>query len=148
ARVFEPFFATKDVGKGTGLGLPMVYGFLKQSGGHVRIYSEVGIGTTVNLYLPRSDMPAETPAMRVTPLRALPTGGESILLVEDDPLVRKHTESQLVALGYQVLAAENAAEAIALIEKGTKPDLLFTDIVMPGAMNGRQLADKLRQRWP
>jgi PAS domain S-box-containing protein len=148
ARAFEPFFTTKDVGKGTGLGLSMVYGFLKQSGGHARIYSEVGIGTTVKLYLPRSDVPAEVSAMRAPVTRTLPTGGESILLVEDDPLVRKHTESQLIALGYKVLAAENAAGAIALVENATEPDLLFTDIVMPGAMNGRQLADKLRQRWP
>jgi PAS domain S-box-containing protein len=148
ARAFEPFFTTKDVGKGTGLGLSMVYGFLKQSGGHARIYSEVGLGTVVKLYLPRSEVAAEAPTLRPRAANELPTGGESILLVEDDPLVRKHTEAQLVALGYQVIAAENAADAIKLVETGTKPDLLFTDIVMPGAMNGRQLADKLRQRWP
>jgi PAS domain S-box-containing protein len=148
ARAFEPFFTTKDVGKGTGLGLSMVYGFVKQSGGHARIYSEPGMGTVVRLYLPRSDVPAETTAARQRVTSELPTGGETILLVEDDPLVRKHTEGQLVALGYAVIAAENADEALACIDNGAKPDLLFTDIVMPGSMNGRELAERLRERWP
>jgi PAS domain S-box-containing protein len=148
ARAFEPFFTTKDVGKGTGLGLSMVYGFVKQSGGHARIYSEPGMGTVVRLYLPRSDVPAETTATRQRSTSELPTGGETILFVEDDPLVRKHTEGQLVALGYQVIVAENADEALARMDKGTMPDLLFTDIVMPGSMNGRELADRLRGRWP
>jgi CheY-like chemotaxis protein len=126
----------------------MVYGFVKQSGGHARIYSEVGVGTVVRLYLPRSDVPAEAGAVRHKPSGQLPTGGETILLVEDDPLVRKHTEHQLLALGYRVVAAENAAEALDRVEEGTMPDLLFTDIVMPGPMNGRELADELRERWP
>jgi CheY-like chemotaxis protein len=147
-RAFEPFFTTKAVGKGTGLGLSMVYGFVKQSGGHTRIYSEVGIGTVVRLYFPRADVPAEMTAIRQKPLGELPTGGETILLVEDDPLVRKHTEHQLVALGYHVIAAENAAEALDRVREAGMPDLLFTDIVMPGAMNGRELAEQLRARWP
>jgi PAS domain S-box-containing protein len=147
-RAFEPFFTTKEVGKGTGLGLSMVYGFVKQSDGHARIYSELGVGTKVRLYLPRSDVPAEAAAVRHRPASELPTGGETILLVEDDPLVRKHTERQLLALGYRVVAAENAAEALDRVKEGTMPDLLFTDIVMPGSMNGRELADQLRERWP
>jgi CheY-like chemotaxis protein len=148
ARAFEPFFTTKDVGKGTGLGLSMVYGFVKQSGGHARIYSEPGVGTVVRLYLPRSEVPAETASVRPKAVGDLPTGAETILLVEDDPMVRGHTETQLVALGYRVISAENANEAIDHVNNGTMPDLLFTDIVMPGPMNGRQLAERLRERWP
>jgi PAS domain S-box-containing protein len=148
ARAFEPFFTTKDVGKGTGLGLSMVYGFVKQSGGHARIYSEPGVGTVVRLYLPRSDVPAETAGVRPKAASELPTGGETILLVEDDPMVRGHTETQLAALGYRVISAENASEALDRVRNGTMPDLLFTDIVMPGPMNGRQLAERLRERWP
>jgi PAS domain S-box-containing protein len=148
ARAFEPFFTTKDVGKGTGLGLSMVYGFVKQSGGHARIYSEPGVGTVVRLYLPRSDVPAETVGARPKQVSELPTGAETILLVEDDPMVRGHTETQLAALGYRVISAENASDALERVGTGTMPDLLFTDIVMPGQMNGRELAERLRERWP
>lgn len=148
ARAFEPFFTTKAVGKGTGLGLSMVYGFVKQSGGHSRIYSEIGVGTVVRLYLPRAEVGAEVAAVRPKVVSELPRGAETILLVEDDPLVRKHTENQLSSLGYKVIAAENAAQAMERIEAQKMPDLLFTDIVMPGAMNGRDLAERLRQRWP
>ncbi|HKA71160.1 MAG TPA: ATP-binding protein [Xanthobacteraceae bacterium] len=147
-RAFEPFFTTKPVGKGTGLGLSMVYGFVKQSGGHLKIYSELGMGTVVRLYFPRSDVPADTAAVRQKAPVDLPTGGETILLVEDDPLVRKHTEQQLLGLGYRVIAAENAADALDRVHGVTMPDLLFTDIVMPGSMNGRELAERLRERWP
>ncbi len=148
ARAFEPFFTTKDVGKGTGLGLSMVYGFVKQSGGHVTIDSKVGRGTVVTLYLPRSTA-AEALAQPPTPIvRELPSGTETILFVEDDAMVRQHTGRQLVSLGYDVVTAENAAEALAHVEKGCVPDLLFTDVVMPGGTNGRQLALKLRERWP
>jgi signal transduction histidine kinase/ActR/RegA family two-component response regulator len=148
ARAFEPFFTTKDVGKGTGLGLSMVYGFVKQSGGHVRLSSEVGKGTVVRLYLPRSAVAGATVnGARSAPL-ALPRGEETILFVEDDPMVRQHTERQIVTLGYRVITAENAAAALAHVEEGCQPDLLFTDIVMPGGVNGRQLAQKLRLRWP
>jgi CheY-like chemotaxis protein len=148
ARAFEPFFTTKDVGKGTGLGLSMVYGFVRQSGGHVRIQSEVGAGTVVQLYLPRSMIAAVAADAAPLAPQDLPAGKETILFVEDDPLVRQHTGRQIVALGYAIIAAENANEALALIEDGCVPDLLFTDVVMPGGMNGRQLALKLRQRWP
>ncbi len=148
ARAFEPFFTTKDVGKGTGLGLSMVYGFVKQSGGHARIYSEVGIGTVVRIYLPRSAAVMAAAAAAPTTAPRLPTGSETILFVEDDPMVREHTGRQIVGLGYAVLAAENGADALAMVDDGFVPDLLFTDVVMPGGMNGRQLALRLRERWP
>jgi len=140
ARVFEPFFTTKEKGQGSGLGLAMVYGFIKQSGGHVRIYSEAGEGTTVRLYLPRSTTAsANTQAPVVAPdARA---AGEKILLVEDDTAVRQLTRHLLEALGYRVLEAANGPAAQAILEGSEPIDLLFTDIVMPGGMSGRQLAD-------
>jgi signal transduction histidine kinase/HAMP domain-containing protein len=145
-KVFEPFFTTKEVGKGTGLGLSMVYGFVKQSGGHIKIYSEEGNGTTIKLYLPRSD---EAALMRDSaPKPALRGGHETILVVEDDPLVRSYVISQLESLGYAPISAANATEALALVEQGQTFDLLFTDIVMPGGMNGRQLANELARRRP
>jgi len=148
ARAFEPFYTTKDIGKGTGLGLSMVYGFVKQSGGHVRIYSEPGLGTILRLYLPRADAPPESARAEARSPAELPTGQETILLVEDDALVRAHTGAQLANLGYVVIAAENAGEAMARAEDGLVPDLLFTDVVMPGPINGFQLAEQLRARWP
>src|SRR5262245_974989 len=149
AHAFEPFFTTKDVGKGTGLGLSMVYGFVKQSQGHVRIYSEIGVGTVVRLYLPRSRevATAAVPVPAPTP-REPPSGSETILLVEDDALVRAYASAQLTALGYRVTAAEDARGAIEMVEHGCAPDLLFTDMIMPGGMNGRELAERLRQRHP
>jgi PAS domain S-box-containing protein len=143
--VFEPFFTTKDMGKGTGLGLSMVYGFIKQSEGHVRIYSEVGVGTVVRLYLPRSREVAVPAAAKPV---ELPNGTETILLVEDNDLVRAFASTQLATLGYRVIAAEDARRAIDLVEQGCAPDLLFTDIIMPGGMNGRELAEQLRRRRP
>lgn len=146
-RVFEPFFTTKEVGRGTGLGLSMVYGFAKQSGGHIKIYSEEGHGTAVKLYLPRMservpqmDEPVATPAM--------PRGNETILVVEDDALVRRYVTAQLESLGYATIAAADGAAALALVDRGITFDLLFTDVIMPGGMNGRQLADAVRQRRP
>ena len=144
-RVFEPFYTTKGVGKGTGLGLSMVYGFVTQSEGHVRIYSDVGVGTVVRLYLPPSK-DAAVPA--VTPPVELPTGTETILLVEDDAMVRASAVGQLGALGYRVVVAEDARRAIEMVEHGGAPDLLFTDMVMPGGMNGRELAEHLHRRYP
>jgi nitrogen-specific signal transduction histidine kinase/ActR/RegA family two-component response regulator len=144
--VFEPFFTTKEVGRGTGLGLSMVYGFVKQSEGHVQVYSEIGIGTVVKLYLPRSRVVAKIePA---APTTELPIGQEVILLVEDDNMVRAHTEHQLLALGYQVVAAEHAAQALQILREGLRPDLLFTDMVMPGGMNGRELGEHARKLIP
>lgn len=149
ARVFEPFFTTKEVGKGTGLGLSMIYGFVKQSGGHITIYSEPGRGTVVRLYFPRSAGAGTSSAQRAHDLpEDIPTGSENILLVEDDPMVRTHTEKQLIALGYRVTTAEKGPAALALIEQGLRPDLLFTDIIMPDGMNGRQLADAVRKHMP
>jgi PAS domain S-box-containing protein len=146
-KVFEPFFTTKGIGNGTGLGLSMVYGFVKQSGGHVRIYSEEGQGTTVKICLPRSESDAAQPAENhsIAPL----TGGqETILVVEDDEPVRANVTAQLQALGYTTLVARNAEEALVLTENGAAFDLLFTDVIMPGVMNGSQLAKLVTQRRP
>jgi CheY-like chemotaxis protein len=139
-KVFEPFFTTKEVGRGTGLGLSMVYGFVKQSQGHVKIYSEEGHGTTVKLYLPEAKYDEQAAPKKI---HSPDEGGlESILVVEDDALVRKYVVATLRNLGYAVTSAENAAEALALIDKGLAPDVLFTDVIMPGSMNGRLLADE------
>jgi PAS domain S-box-containing protein len=148
ARVFEPFYTTKEVGKGTGLGLPMIYGFAKQSGGHVKIYSEVGHGTVVRLYFPRIGSPSLVPALPTAEPEELPRGNETILLVEDDKLVRAHTEGQLTELGYRVTAAGSADEAIKVSRLTGRPDLLLTDVMMPGRVNGRELALRMRERWP
>jgi PAS domain S-box-containing protein len=146
-KVFEPFFTTKDVGKGTGLGLSMVYGFVKQSNGHVKIYSEVGHGTAIKLYLPRADGAAEqSPA--IVPAPAIAFGSETVLVVEDHGLVRDYVVAQLCSLGYRTLAATNAAGALALIDEGALPDLLFTDVIIPGDLNGRQLAEEIVKRRP
>lgn len=139
-KVFEPFFSTKEPGRGTGLGLSMVYGFVKQSGGHIEAVSEVGHGTTFRIYLPKA---IEQPKQLAEPAgepRA-ENGNETILCVEDDASVRSFVLTQLQSLGYKTIAAANAAEALALVESGEPFDLLFTDIVMPGKMNGRQLAE-------
>ncbi|GAP64942.1 hypothetical protein MBSD_n0225 [Mizugakiibacter sediminis] len=144
-RVFEPFFTTKPKGIGTGLGLAMVYGFAKQSGGHVNIYSEPGQGTTVRMYLPRSHAPAEA---RRDAAAAVVGGSETILLVEDDAQVRAYAREQLVSLGYTVLDAADAREALAMAERRADIDLLFTDVVMPGGMSGKQLADAVRALRP
>jgi len=148
-RVFDPFFTTKEVGRGSGLGLSMVYGFVKQSRGHVRIYSEMGEGTTINLYLPRvvgSDDRGERAARDVA---QVPRGqGEKILLVEDDDLVRDHLAAQLLALGYEVISARNGPEGLEVLRQTADLDLLFTDVVMPGGMSGRGLADAARALHP
>lgn len=146
ARVFDPFFTSKGPGKGTGLGLSMVYGFIKQSAGHIKIYSEEGHGTTVKMYLP----PGKTPAAAgegVTPA-TIEGGHETILVVEDDRLVRDYVLAQLHGLGYVTLQAANAAEALAIVAAGKPFDLLFTDVIMPGKMNGRQLADEMMKTRP
>ena len=144
ARVFEPFFTTKEPGKGTGLGLSVIYGFVKQSGGHVTAYSEVGKGTTVNLYLPRVTANAERQAAAKRVTSAAPEIGETILLVEDNADVRTVTARRLRNLGYSVIEAGNAAQAIDALESGQRIDLVFSDVVMPGGMSGFELAQWMR----
>jgi PAS domain S-box-containing protein len=146
-KVFEPFFSTKEVGKGTGLGLSMVYGFIKQSGGHVKIYSEIGIGTAIRLYLPQANASSDQQINEAAPL-PVSGGDEIILLVEDDALVRTSVTTQLNNLGYQVISAANGAEALQLVDDAVEFDLLFTDVIMPGAMDGPELAKAVSKRRP
>ena len=144
-KVMQPFFTTKEVGKGTGLGLSMVYGFIKQSDGHIKIYSEVGHGTAVKLYLPRSSKDAANGPAVVPPV-AIPRGSETILVVEDDEAVRASVIAQLQSLGYATISASDGPEALALVDGGARFDLLFTDIILPGGMNGRQLSERMAAR--
>ncbi|HWL20751.1 MAG TPA: ATP-binding protein [Bradyrhizobium sp.] len=146
-KVFDPFYTTKDVGKGSGLGLSMVYGFVKQSNGHIRIYSEEGHGTTVKLYLPQAAGVADSPPTEAG-ITEFARGDESILIVEDDALVREYVVTQVSRLGYDTLAAGNAAEALVIIDSPERIDLLFTDVIIPGGMNGRQLAIEAQTRRP
>lgn len=148
ARVFEPFFTTKEVGKGTGLGLSMVFGVVKQSGGTVTIYSEVGIGTTFRIYLPRIDAPVSE-SKEIKECRSVPAGnGGTILLVEDEPSLRALAMAVLKEGGYQVLPAGNGPEALQIAnDLASAPALLLTDVVMP-EMSGLQLAQELRAKWP
>jgi CheY-like chemotaxis protein len=149
SRVFEPFYTTKEVGKGTGLGLSMVYGFVKQSGGHVKIYTEEGHGTTVKIYLPRL-MSEEASEDEATLTQGLEVSRhrETILVVEDDDDVRAYTVECLRELGYRVIEAHDGVSALRLLERQEEPlDLLFTDVVMP-RMSGRELADAARERQP
>jgi PAS domain S-box-containing protein len=144
-RAFEPFFTTKGIGHGSGLGLSMVYGFVKQSGGHVKIYSEPAQGTVVKLYMPRAGAVQPTaPAPRASELR----GTGTILAVEDDELVRRRVEGQLAALGYKVIAAADGPAALEVLRSGAPIDLLFTDVVMPGGMDGGELAEAARALRP
>ena len=145
-QVFEPFFTTKPEGQGTGLGLSMVYGFVKQSGGHVKIYSEPGHGTTVKLYLPRSTQSED----RIVDIENedLRGGDETVLVVEDDDAVRDTVVSMLSDLGYRVLKARDAASALSIIESGIAIDVLFTDVVMPGSLRSPELARKAVERQP
>jgi signal transduction histidine kinase/ActR/RegA family two-component response regulator len=149
ARAFEPFFTTKDVGKGSGLGLSQVYGFIKQSEGHAKIYSEPGQGTTIKLYLPR--LMASGEASDAAPeVAALPAGrtDRQVLVVEDDDDVRAHAVAILNELGYPVLEAADGAAALRMLESQPDVRLLFTDVGLPGGLNGRQLADEARRRHP
>jgi PAS domain S-box-containing protein len=146
-RAFEPFFTTKGTRAGTGLGLSMVYGFVHQSGGHVRLYSELGYGTTVRLYLPRlidadaGEQPQQQPM-------ADSGHGETVLVVEDHPQVRRITVRRMEELGYRVLEADSGQAALDMLERDSAVDLLFTDVVMPGGMTGADLARIVRSRWP
>ena len=138
-KVFEPFYTTKEVGKGTGLGLSMVYGFVKQSKGHITIQSEKGRGTNVLICLPRADAEA-TPVVKTRVPERAEQGHETILVVEDDPLVRSYVLTQIRSLGYRTLAASNGLEALAVLRGSEQIDLLFTDVIMPGSINGRELS--------
>jgi CheY-like chemotaxis protein len=146
-RVFEPFFTTKGVGKGSGLGLSMVYGFVKQSGGHIMIYSKEGRGTTVRIYLPQPTGTAQ-PSLKVMTAPGVERGRETILIVEDDQMVRPLVVRQIESLGYVALTAASAEEALIVIDGGQEIDLLFTDLIMPAGMNGRLLADEALRRRP
>lgn len=148
ARIFEPFFTTKAVGKGTGLGLSMVFGFVKQSGGHVAVYSKLGRGTTFKLYLPRVDAAPATGKSEVRQ-SGMPRGTETVLLVEDEPVVRALGRHVLFMCGYAVLEAGNGRDAVKAAEDHSGPlHILVTDVVMPGGMGGRQVADAVLARQP
>jgi signal transduction histidine kinase/CheY-like chemotaxis protein len=152
-RVFEPFFTTKPAEVGSGLGLAMVHGFVKQSGGHVRIYSEPGHGTTVKMYFPRLEADREVAASPAAATASAPPveraeDGETVLVVEDNDDVREYARSVLTDLGYAVREASNAREALSIVESGAPIDLLFTDVVLPGGVSGRQLSDQVAQIRP
>jgi PAS domain S-box-containing protein len=147
ARAFEPFFTTKEPGRGTGLGLSTIYGFARQSGGTVTLYSESGVGTTVSLYLPRTTESVAAPPIdrERQPPRSQ---GETILLVEDNDEVREVTRQRLEGLGYTVIEAENGPAALARLEAGERVDLVFSDMVMSGGLSGYDVAREVRRRWP
>ncbi len=142
-RIFEPFFTTKERGKGTGLGLAMVYGFAKRSGGHIRVYSELGIGTTFRLYLPRADTEVVTSTDVLA--EALPTGSEHVLVVDDEPHLAEIASSFLSDLGYRVSLSTDSTEALAILRSDPGIDLLFTDVVMPHGLDGYELERKARE---
>jgi PAS domain S-box-containing protein len=148
ARAFEPFFTTKGTGRGNGLGLATIYGFVRQSGGNATIYSEIGKGTTVNIYLPRAaaERAGEPAEKRVSSAEA--GNGETVLVVEDDDRVRRLTAARLANLGYRVLEAANGAAALKLLDDVGDIDLIFTDLVMPGGMSGLDLARRIREARP
>jgi CheY-like chemotaxis protein len=148
-RAFDPFFTTKETGKGTGLGLSQVYGFVRQSSGNVKIYSEPGEGTTVKIYLPRFDShETESQPKDMRRHRDLMLGAETILVVEDDEALRAYTVEVLEELGYRLLQANTAAAALEILDRESQVDLLFTDVVIPGGSNGRALADEAKHRRP
>jgi signal transduction histidine kinase len=146
-KVFEPFYTTKDVGKGTGLGLSMVYGFVKQSKGHITIQSEKGRGTTILVCLPQAEAEA-APVVNLRLPETAPQGHETILVVEDDPLVRSYVLTQIRSLGYRTLSASNGPEALKVLRGSEKIDLLFTDVIMPGSINGRELSIEAQRLRP
>jgi CheY-like chemotaxis protein len=147
SRAFDPFFTTKPVGQGSGLGLSMVYGFVRQSGGHVRIESEVGKGTAVRMYLPRAGV-AETLDSAAPVAAPLPSGHETVLLVEDDELVREHLSETLKSLGYAIIPCATGREAIDIVSGGAQADLLLTDVILGAGMNGHGVAQKIQELRP
>jgi CheY-like chemotaxis protein len=144
SKVFEPFFTTKAIGQGSGLGLSMVQGFMRQSGGAAQVYSEVGVGTTIKLYFPALAAPARNSTPKSKPDADVSSTGERILLVEDEPEVLKLLETLLGLAGYEVTSAKNGDEAKEIFEQNPKFDLLLTDIVMPGRLQGTTLSKELR----
>lgn len=148
ARAFEPFFTTKGPGRGTGLGLSMVYGLVKQTGGHIQLYSELGYGTTVRIYLPAMkqalSLPEEDVHGDLPPMELDVT----VLVVEDDAKVRRLSLKRVETLGFKAVAAIDARDALQVLESGQKVDVLFTDMIMPGGMTGLELARLVRSRWP
>jgi CheY-like chemotaxis protein len=148
ARVFDPFFSTKGVGEGPGLGLATCYGIIKQSGGHINIYSEEARGTSIKIYLPKTNKTPHVPSQAPAPV-ALPRGTETVLLVEDDPALREMSSTFLSRLGYKVSVAANGMEALRLFEEpgGKSLDLLFTDMVMP-ELDGKALSERILELYP
>jgi len=147
-RIFDPFFTTKPLGKGTGLGLSMVHGFVRQSGGQVRVYSEVGQGTTMCLYLPRyhGDLAGEEPSQHAV---IGETGrGETVLVIDDEPTVRMLIVEVLEEAGYTALEAQDGPSGLKILQSNARVDLLITDVGLPGGMNGRQVADAARVTRP
>jgi CheY-like chemotaxis protein len=146
-RAFEPFYTTKGPGVGSGLGLSTIYGFVEQSGGHVQLYSELGIGTTVRVHLPAL-RDAATVASDFAKPAPSPSAGETILVVEDDPRVRRVTVRRLTELGYRVIEADGGPAALAVLQRSEPIELLFTDVVMAGGMSGFDLVQQARQLRP
>jgi signal transduction histidine kinase/ActR/RegA family two-component response regulator len=147
ARAFDPFFTTKGIGKGTGLGLSMVYGFVKQSGGYIKLYSEPGHGTAVNIYLPRSQAELALVEEMAPPPHAAPAD-TTVLVVDDEEDILSLATESLEGWGYKVLTASDGATALAVLEANPKIDLLLTDVILPGPMDGRAVAEKARARHP
>lgn len=141
-RLYEPFFTTKAKGKGTGLGLAMVYGFVNRSGGYIKVYSELGIGTTFKIYLPRTSEQATSAETRTRTITELPTGSETLLVVDDEEQLLELTRVKLEKLGYRVFTARNSDQALSVLAEQPSIDLLFSDVVMPGGVNGFQLAER------
>lgn len=148
ANAFEPFFTTKAEGRGTGLGLSQVYGWVKQSGGHIKIYSEIGHGTTIKLYLPRAQTSGAEDMISPSPTQHAPLGHERIFVVEDNQKVRSTVLRQLRDLGYSTIEAEDGPNALDMVQKGAEFDMLLTDVVMPGGMTGYELAEEIRRLKP
>ena len=147
-RIFEPFYTTKEVGKGTGLGLSMVFGFMKQSGGHINVYSEPGRGTTFRFYFRPAESSSLEPAVEAPPLQPMHNATETILVIEDNLKLREVVVKQLASAGFHVLEVDNAKAALDVLGNRGSVDLLFSDVVMPGDMDGCALAREVMARWP
>jgi signal transduction histidine kinase len=148
ARIFDPFFSTKPRGQGTGLGLSMAFGFMKQSGGHINVYSEVGVGTTFRVYLPRDRRDAKSDVKPAATADVPRGSGETVLVVEDNDMIARLVATQLNSLGYEVRQAANAATALDILKAGERIDLVFADVVMPGQLDGFDLAEEVHAAWP